>query len=279
MNLKKELNMKDFPPPFIDIAIGSRVRCTRNLATQIGIFNGALGTVVGFGFKGNGPTIAMPPSSRLQDFMDADSGYEIPVIFVKMDKVDATIDINPVEGQRIKGIIPFVAESTKDQTVKANGRSFHRIQLPLLLAHASTVHKFQGLTAVSDIVIEPAERVFVIRRDYVALSRATDIERIFLSKQVRSKNFSSHSDKRQLVAREYCRLRSLFISGHEEADAADNNESSVIRVDGKPSTTPTTSNTAAIARSITSTTTHASSFEKLKVNKRLVTSPIVKLEK
>ena len=269
MNLKKEAHMKDFPPPFIDMAIGSRVRCTRNLATQIGIFNGALGTIVGFGFKSNGPEIAMPPSSRLQDFMDSHNGYEIPVVFVKMDRVDATIDNNPEEGKRKKGIIPFVAESTKDQTVKANGRSFHRIQLPLLLAHASTVHKFQGLTAISDIVMEPAERVFAMGGDYVALSRATDIERIYLSKQVRAKHFTSHSDKRQMVASEYRRLRSLFITGHEEAHAADNNESELNRVGGGTTTTTCTS-IAAIT---------ACSFEKLTTSKRLKPSSIVKLEK
>ena len=36
--------------PFIDLAVGARVMATRNLATQIGIYNGATGIVVGFGF-------------------------------------------------------------------------------------------------------------------------------------------------------------------------------------------------------------------------------------
>ena len=36
--------------PYIDLAIGARVMITKNLATQIGIYNGATGIVVGFGF-------------------------------------------------------------------------------------------------------------------------------------------------------------------------------------------------------------------------------------
>ena len=36
-------------PPFIDLAVGARVMVTKNLATQIGIYNGATGTVVALG--------------------------------------------------------------------------------------------------------------------------------------------------------------------------------------------------------------------------------------
>jgi hypothetical protein len=37
-------------PPFIHLAVGARVMATKKLATQIGIYNGATGTLVGFGF-------------------------------------------------------------------------------------------------------------------------------------------------------------------------------------------------------------------------------------
>jgi hypothetical protein len=33
------------------LAFGSRVACTSNIATELGIFQGGLGTVIGFGFK------------------------------------------------------------------------------------------------------------------------------------------------------------------------------------------------------------------------------------
>ena len=36
--------------PDIDLTIGARVMITKKLATQIGIYNGATGTLVGFGF-------------------------------------------------------------------------------------------------------------------------------------------------------------------------------------------------------------------------------------
>jgi hypothetical protein len=105
------------------------------------------------------------------------------------------------------GLLAFSAEPDKDRPLKANGKIFYRTQLPLELAHASTVHKYQGLTAPSDVVVEPAERPFSMGIEYVAISRTTKLESLHLLKCLRPKHFNSHSAKRNLVQREYERMR------------------------------------------------------------------------
>ena len=62
--------------PFIDLAVGARVMVTRNLATQIGIYNGATGIVVGFGFHTAIPEESFPT--------------ELPIVFVKLDRYTGT---------------------------------------------------------------------------------------------------------------------------------------------------------------------------------------------
>lgn len=49
---KRELHQgKGIGVNCLKLCVGSRVRCTQNLCTMIGLYQGALGTVVGFGFK------------------------------------------------------------------------------------------------------------------------------------------------------------------------------------------------------------------------------------
>ncbi len=55
-------------------------------------------------------------------------------------------------------------------------------QIPLRLAWASTVHKAQGMTYTSPIYIDTSSPFFVPGMAYVALSRVTTIEHLYLSK-------------------------------------------------------------------------------------------------
>ena len=66
-------------PPFIDLAVGERVMVTKNLATQIGIYNGETGTVVGFGFHKAVPEEHFP----IIDIFHTLKDREIPIVFVK----------------------------------------------------------------------------------------------------------------------------------------------------------------------------------------------------
>jgi hypothetical protein len=54
------LDRADLMPSFLDLAIGSRVRLTRNLCVAAGLVNGAQGTVESFVFKTKVPDILLP---------------------------------------------------------------------------------------------------------------------------------------------------------------------------------------------------------------------------
>jgi hypothetical protein len=59
---------------------------TRNLATQIEIYNGATGTLVGFGFHTAIPEENFPTLNTFQTLQNR----ELPVVFVKLDTYTGT---------------------------------------------------------------------------------------------------------------------------------------------------------------------------------------------
>jgi ATP-dependent exoDNAse (exonuclease V) alpha subunit len=147
-----------------------------------GIFNGAKGTVVGFGFTSD------PTTSR------GNSQIEIPIVFVKMDD----------------DILAIAVASNPDTTVKYD-KKYHRWQIPLKAAYATTTHKMQGSTAKGNCVTMPSENKPWCRGlDYVANSRAKDITKLFLLRPLRESNFTSHSAQRNRIDDEYTRLHAKF---------------------------------------------------------------------
>ena len=131
-NLLKN-NEKKMPLPYIDLAIGSRVRVTQNIATQIGIFQGAMGTVIGFGYRGEAPNLNTPTGDDMSDARH--NNREIPTVFVEMDNEAIPCSIRPITPDNKKPVIPFTAMAS---TEKIKGK-YHRIMLPLAMAHATTV--------------------------------------------------------------------------------------------------------------------------------------------
>ena len=107
----------------IDLAIGCRVRCLKNMGTQVGVFNGAIGTVVGFCFERARGDVCVPFLKDLRYH----GNREIPVVLVRMDQVSLCGT----------DILPFAAEIDEDHPLKTNGEIFFRKQLPLELSHAS----------------------------------------------------------------------------------------------------------------------------------------------
>jgi ATP-dependent exoDNAse (exonuclease V) alpha subunit len=182
---------------YIDLAVGCRVRCMKNLGTQIGVFNGAIGTVVGFCFEKEREQVSIPLVKDLRNH----SNREIPVILVQMDQV------------LLCGtdILPFAAEIDEDHPLKTNGKIFYRKQLPLELSHASTVHKYQGLTAQHDVVVDPCRNPFAMGLEYVALSRTRSLQKLHLISPVHEKHFASKKFSKclQMIHDEYKRLSLL----------------------------------------------------------------------
>ena len=219
-NLRAIVN-KGSDLPYLELAIGSRVSCTRNLGTQIGkkivqfiyfsllicfisfvlgVYNGAKGKVVGFGFCGEPDRrIIVAKGNQPQD------QREIPVVFVQMEN-DNGYSINST----IPNIVPFTEQT--DVTEKYQ-KKYHRWQIPLVPASAITTFKMQGSTVKGNCVTNPSRNSPRSRGlDYVANSRVTEMSKLFLLSPLREENFTSHPKERILIEEEYKRLTSKFYS-------------------------------------------------------------------
>ena len=181
----------------IDLCIGARVRLLDNLCVEMGLYNGAMGTVRGFVFQGPEPQNNDIPT---KDFYKLpDDKREIPIVLVEMDG-----QINYSVSKNIKNLIPFYAKAGQC-TIK---NKYIRYQLPLLPAFARTTHSVQGVTAHNGVVIDPGTIFFA--GDYVAISRATDINLLIMLKPVTHKNFASHPDFRNKINNFYNNLNTRF---------------------------------------------------------------------
>ncbi len=114
------------------LAVGSRVSITENLGTQIGVYNGALGTVHGFGFLGD------VPAPRRTMRQAAQEDLEPPIVFVQLDKYDG-----PSVSDTHPRVVPIVAKASRTSLQ----HKYSRFMVPIKLAHCTTLHKAQGLTA------------------------------------------------------------------------------------------------------------------------------------
>ena len=125
----------------LELIIGMRVRVTKNLGTQVGIYQGSLGTVHSFLFDEDKQMLSdekMFPTRiaawRLS--MDGQRQNNKPVVIVKMDRVKN--DITCIVGE--SSLVSFVPIAHKSD-IKTGGYTFHRVQYPLAPAQATTMHK------------------------------------------------------------------------------------------------------------------------------------------
>lgn len=182
----------------MDICVGSRVRITHNLFVEGGLYNGQMGTVVAFVYKGNGPST--PDEYMPRDFGKLnDSEREQPIVLVQIDgdikyscskEIPNLIPIKPIEGR-------FLIE-----------KNYKRMQYPMLLAHARTGHSIQGFTSVHGIVVQLGSKFF--GGDYVAIGRATSLLKILLTNVAKSSHFTSHAAYRLQVEQFYSDLEIIF---------------------------------------------------------------------
>lgn len=135
--------------PCIYLSIGCRVMLIKNLWTQAGLVNGALGTVTAIVYDEG----VLPPDLPLY-------------ILVKFDKYYGECFHNDS--------VPIVPESV---SWSRNNVTYCRKQYPLVLNYASSIHKAQGLE-IPKVIIDIGSSDFSCGLSYVAITRArklTDI--------------------------------------------------------------------------------------------------------
>jgi ATP-dependent DNA helicase PIF1 len=134
------------------LAKGSRVMLTANIWTEGGLVNGAMGTIQDILFEDQGP-----PS--------------LPIaVFIKFDIYEES-SITTLEGDKVVPIVPI-----KRSWEGKNG-TCSRLQVPICLAWAITVHKSQGLT-ITKANIDLGNKEFAAGLSFVAVSRVRSLNDI-----------------------------------------------------------------------------------------------------
>ena len=137
---------------------------------------------VGFGFHTAIPEENFPTVNTFHTLQNR----ELPIVFVKLDTYTGTQLSTDVDKQNI---VPFT-ECVHETKLTVNGTHYMRWQLPLILAYSITTHKSQSMTAHNGIVYEPSKnKPFARGLPYVAISRATDIEKVALLSPIRPDHF------------------------------------------------------------------------------------------
>lgn len=132
-------------PSQLTLKKGCKIMIIHNLNQEEGIVNGARGTFIEYEF----PLPQYNPNYKLM-IVKMDDGK-----IVKLDKV-------------------LFTQQHGDQVF------FTRIQYPVMLSYAMTIHKCQGLT-LSNVIVDLGKDIFTPGQAYVALSRCKELESLYLS--------------------------------------------------------------------------------------------------
>uniref|UniRef100_A0A7C9ERL3 ATP-dependent DNA helicase n=1 Tax=Opuntia streptacantha TaxID=393608 RepID=A0A7C9ERL3_OPUST len=147
---KSQLN-QGIAPTRLQLCKGARVMLTKNTNVKGKLVNGATGTITGFVNlrKGKVKKICRYDGGMILPLVKFDSGHEAVINASKW-------------------------EVTEGDEVKAG-----RLQLPLVLAWATSIHKSQGMTL--DKLYTDLSRAFGYGMSYVAFSRVRNLDGLYLS--------------------------------------------------------------------------------------------------
>jgi hypothetical protein len=207
----------------IQFCIGQRVRVTDNLATQLGVYNGATGTIHSFGFVN--PAIVTeaslnPSGAAYQLSVTRDSEY--PIIFVQMDKVsidhhkqskmdNSACSLEYSCDNSVERLLPFTLEPCKF-TVSHQNKKYVRYQYCLLPANASTAHKAQGMTAHKGTVLDISINDFKAHgMAYTGASRNTKADNMVSLHTLLPDQFLITKTYKDAIQNEYDRLRNMML--------------------------------------------------------------------
>lgn len=159
MALKEALDVALLVPFILEVCAGARVAMCSNSLKHKGVHNGTVGVVVRFENCHNSALLSL-------------SVDKVPVVrFESMKGTAVTTAIMP--------------ELLKLESVTQRGPYAQRLQVPLMLAWAVTVHRVQGLSL--DRAVLDLGRCFKAGMVYVALSRVRSMNGVFVKSFVPSK--------------------------------------------------------------------------------------------
>ena len=164
------------------LAKSARVMLSSNLWVDVGLVNGAMGTVEAICYRTGGPP-DLPIAVMVR--FDSYSGPTFP---------DGTVPITPLR-----------------RCWSHSGGQCSRLQLPLKLAWAVTIHKSQGLT-LDKVVIDVGKREFSTGLTFVACSRVRCLQDLLFSPPFPYQRLSSLSNSRRLKERQEEDQRLLSLS-------------------------------------------------------------------
>jgi len=196
LNLKCEPEDTKKAWSHLEFKIGTRMRLTKNIATRLGLTNGAIGTVKEVIFREDRQ---IRPNLTLKERV-ADGYQSLPLIVLEMDEAHWNLSV-----PGFKGIARRVAIQSEKTRIQHKGTYYEREQLPLRPAHARTIHSCQGLTAEFGVLFD-GRLCFSAFQAYVALSRARRLQDVHLVHKLTLEMLLNHIPTRQIIDREYIRL-------------------------------------------------------------------------
>ena len=170
----------------LKLAIGARVMLTANVDVSDGLVNGARGEVV---------------------HVVTNNNNEVTVVLVKFD--NNRVGLKSIQSSPHRFAFPHAVPLTKYEVVffarGKRGSEIKRLQFPLTLAWATTIHKMQGLT-LDEIVVDMKGGRFSPGQAYVAFSRVKTLEGLHIL------NFNGKAIKKSIdVENEMVRLNSNLL--------------------------------------------------------------------
>ena len=175
---------------YVILIKGATVMLTSNISIGDRLINGQMGTV----FK-----------------IDVNQNTQIPtVLYIKFDDQNAGKDLINTCGKpfaRENKVVPIepVLAKIKIRPGKASSPEIQRVEFPVTLAWACTIHKVQGLTLEKVVFSSELikQRAFNYGQVYVALSRATSLHGLYILGQIEAKHIKANPK----VLEEYQRLQ------------------------------------------------------------------------
>ena len=164
------------------LAHSARVMLNSNLWVDVGLVNGAMGTIQAICYRTGGPPDL--PIAVVVHF-DSYSGPTFP---------DGTVPITPL----------------RRCWSSSGGGQCSRLQLPLKLAWAVTIHKSQGLT-LDKVVIDVGKREFSTGLTFVACSRVRQLQDLLFTPPFTFQRLVSLSNSCQLHERQQEDQRLLLL--------------------------------------------------------------------